>query len=131
MNRRSIHPTWCAQDDACTTNTATGEHRSLPLAFHLDRGRIAATRIQTLTGRDCLELHAVLTLPTDPDAARDLTRRLAGSRYLTMTNTRDGAELSTVIDLPADPDAARKLVRQIVTTIGLIAEATRTTGDTR
>jgi hypothetical protein len=67
--RPGEHPHWCAQGHVCSADRGL-EHRSHPITAGHGQAVIAATRIQTVTGADRLEVRAVLTLPTNPTAAR-------------------------------------------------------------
>jgi hypothetical protein len=63
------HPDWCAQGHLCSAERG-GEHRSHPLTAGSGQAVVVATRIQTAAGADRLEARAVITLPSNPSAAR-------------------------------------------------------------
>jgi hypothetical protein len=67
--RPGEHPDWCAQGHLCSADRGL-EHRSHPLTAGTGRAVVVATRIQTVGGADRLEVRAVLTLPSNPTAAR-------------------------------------------------------------
>jgi hypothetical protein len=67
--RPGEHPDWCAQGHLCSADRGL-EHRSHPITAGTSRAVVVATRIQTVAGADRLEVRAVITLPADPNAAR-------------------------------------------------------------
>ena len=69
MTATRSHPDWCAQGHLCSA-VRGGEHRSHPLSAGGGQAVVVATRIQTVAGADRLEVRAVVTLPTNPAAAR-------------------------------------------------------------
>jgi hypothetical protein len=76
MRRRDIHPPWCAQGHVCSSDAPSGEHRSNPLIIDAPAGRLLASRIQTITGINRIEVRAVVDLPADEDEAQQAARRL-------------------------------------------------------
>ncbi|GAA1779038.1 hypothetical protein [Luedemannella helvata] len=74
------HPHWCARDHSCTAYTMpTGEHRSDLLVWQTDYGKFIATRVRTRTGKDRIELRAVVRLdPNQRTAHRQAQRLVVG-----------------------------------------------------
>lgn len=66
--RNAPHPEWCGGGHVCSADRA-GEHRSHPLTMDIDVARIIATRLQTTSGRNRLEVRTVLELPRGDLAA--------------------------------------------------------------
>jgi hypothetical protein len=63
------HPSWCGQGHLCSADRG-GEHRSHPISAGHGQAVVVATRTQTTTGADRLEIRAVITLPTNQAAAQ-------------------------------------------------------------
>lgn len=65
------HPIWCAGGHHCDwrlyRGRPAGRHRSTPLQLHTHLGTVVATRVQTYTGRDQIDLRIVVDLPFTPD----------------------------------------------------------------
>lgn len=66
MRAKDEHPDWCAGGHRC----ALGEHRSDPQQV----GMVVGTRVQTARGRGYVEMRAVLPVPADDAAGRDMAR---------------------------------------------------------
>jgi hypothetical protein len=74
VTRHDQHPWWCARNHSCTA--PTGPHRSTSVTFDTPAYRLVATRVRARSGRDQLELRAVIGLPAGPADARNRARAL-------------------------------------------------------
>ena len=86
MTRHDQHPYWCARNHSCTA--PTGQHRSSPVTFDTLAYRLVVTRVRARSGRDQLELRAIIDLPAGPAEARNRARALVVAVSLALAPRR-------------------------------------------